>query len=193
MQSQKSKVTAGDVDIRPFLIEDLKPFVKYWTDSPEEFWRERGVDTAKIKPPEELYNIYSDLFQQNGGLPKLATILLKGEAVGAHSLTDFVEETSAVFHAHIWSAEHRGLGIGTYSYLKGADFFFKTLKLKKILFKTPKINRGANRLKEKLGIQALGETIFDFPLMISPLEAILYELDQESLKELMVKHGIKRV
>ena len=27
MQSQKSKVTAGDVDIRPFLIEDLKPFV----------------------------------------------------------------------------------------------------------------------------------------------------------------------
>ena len=105
-----------------------------------------------------------------------------------HTLTDLVENENAVFHAHIWDEENRKLGIGFYSYLKAADFCMVKLNLKKIIFKTPKISSGANRIKEKLGIPCLGETLFESPVQFTPLEANLYELDRDLLNKLKDRH-----
>ena len=64
----------------------------------------------------------------------------------------------------------------------------RKLNLKKIIFKTPIINIGANKVKEKLGIPKIGETLFESPILFAPLEANLYELDREMLKKLKEKH-----
>lgn len=190
MIKQAKPVSAADVSVRVFQHEDIAPLVDYWTGSTEEFWRLRGVDKAKLKSRDQFIAAYEELFESKGGVPSIATILLRGQAVGVHSLTDIVPGDSAVFHAHIWHEENRHRGIAVYSYLKGSEFFFNTLGLKKIIFKTPKLNLGANRLKEKIGIPATGDTLFESPVLFAPLPATLYELDHEMLRKLKARHGI---
>jgi RimJ/RimL family protein N-acetyltransferase len=142
-------IQPGDLRIRALEPCDIPRVVDYWTGNSAEFWRMRGVDKAKLSSHDEFVSGYERMFREGGKVPGTAVILLRGEPVGLHTLTDIVEGESAVFHAHIWSEELRGLGLGVYSYLKAAEFFFTTLKLKKILFKTPNRNplRGGNRFR----------------------------------------------
>ncbi len=51
-------------------------------------------------------------------------------------------------------------------------------------------NYFANRIKEKIGIPLIGETVLDDPILIAPLEVNLYELDRELLIKLKEKHQI---
>lgn len=183
-------LAANDVIIRPFQIEDVLPLVEYMTDSSEEYWRKRGVDKSKLRSREESIANYLEEFASNGEVSKIATILLNMKAVGIHNLSELQVGDSAVFHAHIWKPENRRRGICTYSYLKAADYFFDKFRLKKLIYKTPKLNLAPNRLKEKIGIPLVGETIFDWPTLLSPLPANVYELDPKLLEQLKAKHGI---
>jgi RimJ/RimL family protein N-acetyltransferase len=185
-----SSISPDDIVIRNFQPEDIVPLVDYWTGNSEEFWRVRGIDTSKIKPRSEFIALYEKAFQERGDLKNFATIVFRGIAIGVHGIAEVVENESGVFHAHIWNDAHRGQGIGIFSYLKAADFFMKKFALKKIIFKTPKINISANRVKQKIGIPCLGDTIFESPILIKPLEANLYELDETLLTQLKRKHGL---
>lgn len=171
------KATFKDVSIRKFQIDDIGPLVDYWTKSSEDYWQERGIDKSKLFTEKEFSDYYQDSFKKNGGVSTVAVILYKENPVGVHTLTSLKENESGVFHAHIWKEEHRKIGIGYFSYILAAEFFLQTLNLKKIIFKTPKINLAANRVKEKLGIPKVGETLFEETVLIKPLKANLYELD----------------
>ena len=183
-----SKTKSTDVTIRDFLPEDIIPMVNYWTQNSAEFWKVRGVDKEKLNTEGEFTERYKNAFLNNGGVKTIAVIQFFGKAIGVHSLTDLIENESAVFHAHIWDEENRKRGIGFYSYLKATEYFMVKLNLKKIIFKTPIINIGANRIKEKLGIPKIGDTIFESPILFLPLEANLYEFDRDMLKKLKEKH-----
>lgn len=187
---QEARVSGADVAVRAFRREDIIPLVDYLTGSTEEFWRVRGVDKAKLLPRGESIENYEKRFREQGRVPTIVTIELRGVAIGVHTLTHLVQGSSAVFHAHIWREEHRRLGIGVFSYLKAAELFFSELQLEKLLFKTPKLNAGAHRVKEKIGIPPLGDIVFDAPVLISPLPATLYELSPALLAELKKRHGI---
>ncbi len=184
------KILPSEVVIRKFLEIDIEPLASYWTEGPDEFFTSRGVNRAKMKSKLECISSYKKAFAEECGIRDICTIVFRDRAVGVHTLTHLIEETEAIFHAHIWKEEDRKIGIGEISYIKGMDFFFETLKLKKIVFKTPKINIGANRLKQKLGIPCLGETIFDVPILIRPLSSYLYEVDKLLLDQLKKKRGI---
>ena len=179
-----------DVTIRNFLQEDITPLVNYWTKNSAEFWKARGLDKSKLMSESEFTDFYLNAFRKYGDVKTVAVILYKNKAIGVHTLTDFIENESAIFHAHIWNEEHRKIGIGNYSYIKAADFFMKKLNLKKIIFKSPKINLGANRIKEKLGIPCLGDTVFESPVLFAPIQANLYELDIELLEKIKAKTPI---
>jgi RimJ/RimL family protein N-acetyltransferase len=185
-----NKILSLDIDIRDFTRQEIEPLAKYWTGSSEEFWRARGIDKSKLQSKESFTAAYEKTFAEKGDVRSISVILLQGAAIGVHTLTDIIESESAVFHAHIWDEKHRGRGIGVFSYLKAADFFMKKLNLKKIIYKTLKINKSANRIKEKIGIPCLGETILESPLFTGPLEAKLYEVDQILLAELKKRHGL---
>lgn len=175
------KAKSEDITIRNFLQEDISPLVNYWTKNSAEFWRVRGIDKAKLYSEQEFTDYYESTLRNDGDVKTVAVILYNGTAVGVHTLTDLIENESAVFHAHLWDEKYRTIGIGFYSYIKAAEFFMNKLRLNKIIFKTPKINIGANRVKEKLEIPCLGETVFESPVLIAPMQANLYELDRELL------------
>lgn len=142
------------------------------------------MEKSKLKAKDDFIASYEKAFDENGGIPQIAVILLYGKPIGVHTLTELLPENHAVFHAHIWDEQHRRQGVGVISYIKACDFFMHTLKLKKILFKTPLINRGAIRIKEKLGLEPKGSILFEAPILIKPLEANLYEIDSNTLEQL---------
>ncbi len=183
-------VRSQEVEIRDFRRKDIPALVQYWTENSAEFWRARGVDPTKLMARDEFIAKYESIFAEVGDVKGVAVIVFRGLSIGVHTLTSLIEGESAIFHAHIWSEEHRGQGIGVFSYLKASEFFMKKLSLKKIVFKTPKLNQAANRIKEKIGIPKLGDIIFDAPILINPLDSNLYEIDINLLSQLKLKHGI---
>lgn len=166
-----------NISIRELLQSDIELICNYWFGQSSSYWTDLGVDISRLGTRENYSAKMNTDFIKSNGIQEIAIILLNGEPIGHHSLTHHIENESAIFHTHIWSSAHRKQGIATISYPKACCYFFQTLRLKKIIFKTPKINIGANRLKEKLGIKKIFETIYDGPLLLRPLEANLYEIN----------------
>lgn len=169
------------VDIRTLEKKDIDLIVQYWFSQPTDFWLSRGVDISKIGNAQTYKENLLNIFKLKASIPSIVIIELNGKPVGHHAISHIIPNESAIFHAHIWHEKHRKRGIASVSYLKACKHFAKEFKLKKIIFKTPKINIGANRLKEKLGINKIDSTIFDSPILIRPLEANLYELNTKEL------------
>lgn len=180
-------ILKNDISVRNFAFDDIAPTVSYLTENSSEYWLKRGVDLAKIKPKKEFLEHYTEKLVSDGDIPSNCTIAYKGQAIGLHSLSHIAHHDHAIMHAHIWSPEHRRKGIGYYSYPLAMDFFMKKFNFKKIIFKTPKINIAANKIKEKLQIPCLGDTIFEASVLIVPLEANLYEVDRTLLDQLLTR------
>ncbi len=180
-------ILKNDISVRNFAFEDIAPTVSYMTENSSEYWLERGVDLAKMKPKKEFLEHYRAKLESLGDIPSNCTIAYKGQAIGLHSLSHVAQYDHAIMHAHIWSAELRNKGVGYYSYPLAMDFFMKKFNFKKIVFKTPKINIAANKIKEKLQIPCLGDTVFEAEVLIKPLEANLYEVDRTLLDQLLTR------
>lgn len=181
------KVSVNDISVRNFTFDDIVPLADYWSSNSADFWAERGVDASKLKAKDELVSIYTEKLNTDGDIPGFCVITHNNKAIGIHGVTHVVGDESAIMHAHIWYAEYRKKGIAYFSYPLAMDFFMKKLNLKKIIFKTPKINVGANKVKQKLQIPCLGETIFDGPVLLKPLDANLYEVDRVLLDQILAR------
>ncbi|AZZ35685.1 hypothetical protein CIK05_02340 [Bdellovibrio sp. qaytius] len=175
------------VTVRNVLPEDFEAIVHYWTENSAEYWAERGVDKSKISSRSEFLSRFEKNYAQTGDLPYVCIICEDEKAIGLHSITHLIENESAVMHAHIFNSSDRKKGIAYFSYPLAMNLFINKLNLKKIIFKTPKINLGANKVKLKLGIPCIGETIFEAPMLFKPLEANLYEVDRTLLNQLLEK------
>ena len=89
-----------------------------------------------------------------------------------------------MYHAHIWLPEFRKKGIGSHSYVHAMRFYFDAFNLQSIKFDTPAINAGPNRLKEKLGIEVIGESILEsHPILRPGIKIIHYEMTRERFNE----------
>jgi hypothetical protein len=177
------------VKLRDLEENDIPLFLNYWYKSPEAFLRGMGVDPNKMLPPHEFETSLRATLEKNvqeakSKMPFL-TIELDGRAVGSHSIGDLVEGDTAVFHAHVWDQSARRIGLCTYTYPRAAMIFMDRFSLKELLFKTPSLNPGANRIKQKLGIECTGEESISYPFMLPNLTARVYRLSRESLGSLL--------
>lgn len=171
----------GIVTVRSLVLNDIDFIVNYWFSHSEDFWVSRGVDIKKIGTPESYKESLLKKFKIHSEIPSIIIIECNGKPVGHHAISHILPNESAVFHAHIWLDESRKKGTCSISYIKACRHFMNAFNLKKIFFKTPKINVGANKLKEKIGLKKIGDTIFDSPILLRPLESNLYELKSEEI------------
>lgn len=177
------KPTFKDIQVREFKHSDIELILEYRQKTPVEFWRSIGVNHLNMLSTEQFKQKYEGILNNDQNLDRflLCIITYKNNPIGMHSISHHIAEKEGIMHAHIWLPELRGRGFGVFSYPKAMQFFMNNLNLNKIVFKTPKINISANRIKEKLGIKCLGEVLFDHAILIKPLESFLYEVDKKDL------------
>jgi RimJ/RimL family protein N-acetyltransferase len=173
------------VSIRDITTEDIASIADYWFNSPPGFLEQMGVDPEKLPSREDFEMNLIEKCSTNSGLPKsklnAVAIMFDGGPIGFHTLNPVVEGDYGIFHAHIWNPEFRGRGICVLSYPKACRLFFARFDLKRILFKTPVQNRGAIRVKEKLGIPCVGEEVVGFGIIRDGTSAKVFELKREDL------------
>jgi RimJ/RimL family protein N-acetyltransferase len=177
----KSKISINDVEIDVFTKEDVPFFASYWCDTPDEFWKERGIELNSSASKEELEKKMTNNILE--GSYRICTIKYSGHRIGVHTLTH-MEEKSAMMHAHFWDSSFHGRGIATISYVKAMEWFMENNELEMICFHTPKKNKAPNRVKEKLGIPILKEVLFKLPMLKYPVPSWYSEVKYENLPRL---------
>jgi RimJ/RimL family protein N-acetyltransferase len=185
-----------DVQVRSFTSADISGFLAYWYDGDPAFLSTLGVNLlklprrAKMREMLEL-NVARD---SRGGKEQsaLLAIALRGETIGVHEMTHLIARPgdgdrgfeTGIMHAHLWTPEHRGQGIAIVSYVHAMRMFFDRFGLDAVLYESPAHNVAANRIKEKLGIQACGEGQIRWPLLAGPTRTVRYRVTLNDMPEI---------
>ncbi len=176
----KNTVQPELISLRDLSEQDAPLLRDYWFRSPEGFIESLGVDFSKMPSEAEFERGLINKCRENASRPssKLnALIILYDEKpVGFHTMTPVVEGDYGIFHAHVWDTQLRGRSLGVHTYPKACRIFLDRFDLKRILFKTPKQNLGAIRVKEKLGIPLIGEEVINFGIYREGTLSQVYEL-----------------
>lgn len=191
--SRARKVSPDDVDVRYFRENDLDDYCNYFFRSPPGFLEGIGLRPEALGSEDSFrqsFLAHLKELNQNGPPSKFLLVLFQGEKVGFHLLTHINGNDSAIMHAHFFRPEYRGLGIGTISYVKAMEVFMRDFGFKEIVFKTPMQNRAPMRIKEKLGLQPLGEEVLDWPSLQPGTRAQLFRVDRQTLKQIKTRLGI---
>jgi RimJ/RimL family protein N-acetyltransferase len=188
------KAITSSVSVRDISENEIPSIIDYWFHSPVGFLESMGVDPLKMPREVEmrasLYDKITANLQLGESKINAMAILFNGKAIGFHTLNPIVEGDYAIFHAHIWDASARGLGIATQSYPKACQTFIERFNLNRILFKTPAQNKAAIKVKEKLGIRCIGEEIVGFGIIKEGTLAKVFELTKFEAKNLILENQI---
>lgn len=181
------KFDKHELTVRSCASEDLEHIVDYTCNCSEEFLRSFGADKKKV-PPKDVFiqNLQKNLDQQ-GVLRNYVIVYYQNRRVGHYLVNNFIETESAVFHGQIWDEELRGIGLGPVSAALACVHFFAQYNFNKIIFKVPKINGPANKAIQRCGLPILGTVIYEFALMIEPIECYLYEVERWQLDQFMAR------
>ncbi|MEM9523106.1 MAG: hypothetical protein AAF982_03795, partial [Pseudomonadota bacterium] len=117
-RSTPEKAGWDSVAIRLFGSDDIEAYVGYWHDRSNVFLDQMGIDRSRLPSPRKMREQLALSLEVEEARSSITTIIHDGEAVGVHELTDMDEDnTTAVMHAHMWSSNARGRGIGRISYV----------------------------------------------------------------------------
>jgi RimJ/RimL family protein N-acetyltransferase len=175
------RISTSDITVADQDAPAVERILSYWYESPAEYLQSIGVAPERLPSRRKMREMLMLKVERREATPTLLIVQLRGESIGVHDLTHIQPGVSAVMHAHLWSAEHRGRRIGVVSYVKAMERFFATHGFERILFETPTANVAANRIKETLGIPASGTGTLFLPIMTRPVETTRYAVDRSSL------------
>ncbi|MES2939512.1 MAG: hypothetical protein V4864_17620 [Pseudomonadota bacterium] len=182
-----------DIQVREFSGDDIAGFLEYWYDGDPAFLKSLGVNPEKLPQRRKMREMLElDIQRQGrgGNRPSaLLAIALNGRTVGVHELTHLRPRPggeragfeSGVMHAHLWRPEHRGRGIALVSYVRAMQEYARRFMLDAVLFESPVHNRGANRIKDKLGIAPSGESTMRWPLLDGAVRTLQYRVTPAEL------------
>lgn len=177
----------SDVEVGDLVPGDVEHIVQYWHGSSPDYLLSIGVARERLPSPRKMHEALALKLASAGTAPTILVIRLKGEGVGVHELTHVDPGVSAVMHAHIWREEDRRRGIGLVSYVRAMERFFALHRFERIIFETPRANTGANRLKQKLGIEPTGSGTIYLPIMTGSMDTTRYVVEASALPRLVAR------
>lgn len=173
----------NDVKVRPFQEKDIEPLLDYYYRSSRELPSIQVIDFDKFPKESEYRQKLFDILKDPSGLPTV-TVEHLGRPIGVHLLND-VRADQAEFHAHFWSADARGFGIGPISWYKACQYFFDLFpSLQTLFFKAPKFNLYSARSVKKLPLKYVGEEELASPVLKPGIKADVYSLTRAEFEAL---------
>jgi len=183
----------SDIQVREIEVGDLEDMYRYFFESPPEFLRSIGLKPRQPGDDEIFRQRWAEQFaeRKSGGQPiPVLTVLFRGERIGFHTTTHREPGKSLIMHAHFFRSDLRGKGIGTVSYVLALDKFLTEYGYKEVIFKTPKRNLAPMKIKEKLGLEPIGEEVIDWPQLIEPLAVKVFRVLESDLPGLKTRVGL---
>ena len=145
--------------VRELTPGDIAALVNYWMSATPEFLNGMGVDTSKLPPS----NVFSDRLNSQLQLPveeRTSYCLiweLDDKPVGHCNTNPTFFGKEAMMHLHLWDAACRRSGLGLTFVNLSLPYFFKTLKLKKIISEPYALNPSPNKTLQKAGFELVKE------------------------------------
>jgi RimJ/RimL family protein N-acetyltransferase len=175
-------ILVSDITVSDIEYADVDCILDYWYGSSSEDLRSSlGIDSGRLPSRRMMREMLAFKISRRDAAPTILTVRVRDVSVGVHELTHIEPGISAVMHAHIWNAEHRGRGIGAVSYVRAMQRFFATHGFQRVIFETPSANVASNRLKKTLGISPHSKGTFFIPTMAEPIETTRYEVERSEL------------
>lgn len=177
----------SDVEVGDLESGDVEHILRYWYESPPDYLQSIGVAPERLPGRRKMQEALALKVARREMVPTMLIIRFRGESIGVHELTHIESGVSAVMHAHIWREDDRRRGIGAVSYVRAMERFFALHRFDRIVFETPRANRAANRLKQKLGIEPVGSGTIYLPIMTQPMETTRYIVQASDLPRLVAR------
>lgn len=191
----KSNIDLRLVTLRDLCVDDIDLYLDYWFRSPIEEIEAMGVNRDRMGSEDQFRQSLLKKCEDNSkkSISKMNFLIVEYDKtpIGYHPINQVINGDHGTFHAHFWSNEHVGKGIGTYSYLLACQIFFERFQLQKIVFKTPVANQAAIRIKEKLKIPCVGKEVLKDEIYLENIEAKVFELKKDEVSKMIQDFNAK--
>lgn len=143
------------ISVREIKVIDIELLADYWLKSDSEFLKSMGADKDKLPTRTQLVKMLT----QQISLPikdKSSYALiweLDGKQIGHTNVNNIIYGNEATMHLHLWKSDNRKRGIGTKLVKKSLLYYFKNLKLNKLICEPYALNPAPNKTLEKAGFE----------------------------------------
>ncbi|MCU0347194.1 MAG: GNAT family N-acetyltransferase [Saprospiraceae bacterium] len=149
----------ANLTVREIQSTDIPLISDYWLNADPDFLHGMGIDPAKLPTREEWAQMLAAQLTADYPDKKAYAIILEvdGQPIGHCNVNPITYGTEAYMHLHIWHEANRGKGHGLELVGLAIPFFFKNLRLERLLCQPYALNPAPNRTLPKLGFVFLNK------------------------------------
>jgi RimJ/RimL family protein N-acetyltransferase len=146
-----------NIAVREIQIKDIDLIADYWLKSDSAFLIQMGVDLNKLPTRIDLRVMLTE--QINASLlDKNSYALiweLNDKQIGHTNVNNIEYGKIATMHLHLWNSTTRKKGLGTELIRMSLPFYFKRLKIKKLICEPYGLNPAPNKTLKKIGFKLI--------------------------------------
>ena len=169
--------------VRPMRPTDFRLMIRYFLNADESFLRGMGVDPAKLPTEARWLRILEDGHALPLALRPFYYLIWEADGIpiGHANINEIIFGDRAFMHLHLWHAEGRQRGAGTWYMQECIPRFFDQFKLRELYCQPYAHNPAPNKTLDKLGFQFV-KAYFNASGWINfPQEAKLWVLRREDV------------
>lgn len=141
------------LNVREIKLKDIDLIADYWLKSDPDFMVSLGVDLNKLPKREDFIEALTQQINSPIESKKAYALIweIDGKAVGHSNVNPLEFGKQATMHLHLWQSENRKQGLGTELVKMSLPFYFRNLKIQKLISEPYALNLAPNRTFEKIG------------------------------------------
>jgi RimJ/RimL family protein N-acetyltransferase len=147
------------LSVREIEVGDIESIINYWLSSDKAFLNNMGVDLNKLPAREQWTAMLLDQINTPIEQKKSYCIIweLDGLPVGHSNTNPIAFADKAYMHLHLWKNNVRQRGLGTEFVKLTLPYFFKNLKLQKLISEPYALNPAPHKTLQKAGFELVKE------------------------------------
>lgn len=144
-----------NISVREIKKNDIELLADYWFKSDPEFFKSMGADKDKLPTRSQFEKmLIEQLSIPLKGKSSYALIWeLDGKQIGHSNVNNIIYGNEATMHLHLWKPISRKRGIGTKLVKESLIFYFKKLKINKLICEPYALNLAPNKTLKKVGFK----------------------------------------
>lgn len=143
------------ISVREIKITDIDLLADYWFKSDSEFFKSMGADKDKLPTKSQFIQILAEQISLSIKDKSSYALIweLDKKQIGHSNVNNIIYGKEATMHLHLWKSDSRKKGVGTELVKRSLPYYFKYLRLKKLICEPYAFNPAPNKTLEKVGFE----------------------------------------